>query len=150
MEKVPRSQSSRAGNAVAANNALPSRGLARGADRSGAEAAVMTKAVVRAANLLRLSQREIAGMLGVSAATASRLFAGSYRVSPERPKEWELARLFVRMFRSLDALWGHGDAARDWLSSHNLALAARPVELIGSVDGLVRVVAYLDNARGRL
>jgi uncharacterized protein (DUF2384 family) len=112
--------------------------------------AVLSKAVVRAARLLGLTQREVAAVLGVSVATASRLFADKYRVSSERTKEWELARLFVRLFRALDALWGHDEAARRWLSSENVALAARPVDLIGSVEGLVRVVNYLDNARGRL
>ncbi len=112
--------------------------------------AVLSKAVVRAARLLGLTQREVAAVLGVSVATASRLFADKYRLSAERTKEWELARLFVRMFRALDALWGHDEAARHWLASENLALAARPADLIGSVEGIVRVVNYLDNARGRL
>ena len=112
--------------------------------------AVLSKAVVRAAHLLGLTQREVADVLGVSVATASRLFAGKYLIATERSKEWELARLFVRLFRSLDVLWGHDETARRWLTSDNLALAARPVDLIGSVEGIVRVVNYLDNARGRL
>ena len=114
------------------------------------EAAVLSKAAVRAARLLDLTQRDIAAALGVSEATASRLFAGKYLLSPDRAKEWELARLLVRLFRSLDALWGHEDTARTWLSSENLALAARPRDLLRSVEGMVRVVAYLDAARGRL
>jgi uncharacterized protein (DUF2384 family) len=111
---------------------------------------VLSKAVVRAARLLAFSQRGLARILGVSDATSSRLFAGHYLLSPERAKEWELALLLVRLFRSLDALWGHGEAAHSWLTSNNVALAARPVDLIHSVEGLVRVVNYLDNARGRL
>ena len=114
------------------------------------DAAVLSKAVVRAARLLSFSQRELAHILGVSEATASRLVAGSYRLSSARAKEWELALLLVRLFRSLDALWGHEEAAHTWLTSDNLALSARPVDLIPSVEGLVRVVNYLDNARGRL
>ena len=114
------------------------------------EATVLSKAVVRAARLLALSQRGLARILGVSDATASRLFAGHYLLSPARAKEWELALLLVRLFRSLDALWGHGEAAHSWLTSNNIALVARPVDLIHSVEGLVRVVNYLDNARGRL
>ena len=114
------------------------------------EAAVLSKAAVRAARLLELSQRDVAVALGVSEATASRLFAGKYLLSPDRAKEWELARLLVRMFRSLDALWGHEETARTWLASNNLALAARPKDLLRSVEGMVRVVAYLDAARGRL
>jgi len=117
---------------------------------TASEETVLSKAVVRAARLLGLTQREVAEVLGVSVATASRLFADRYRLSSERTKEWELARLFVRFFRALDALWGHEEAARRWLASENLALAARPVDLIGSVEGIVRVVNYLDNARGRL
>jgi len=111
---------------------------------------VLTKAVVRAATLLGLTQRELAAILGVSEATVSRLRSDKYRLSAQRPKEWELARLFVRLFRSLDALWGHDDVARTWLSSPNLGLAARPRDLLSSVEGLVRVVGYLDAARGRV
>ena len=118
--------------------------------RALSEAAVLSKAAVRAAKLLELTQREVAAALGISEATTSRLFAGKYLLSPERAKEWELARLLVRMFRSLDALWGHEETARLWLASPNTALAARPQDLLRSVEGMVRVVAYLDAARGRL
>ena len=120
------------------------------APKPASDAAVLTKAVVRAARLLVFSQRDVARILGVSDATASRLFAGHYELATERAKEWELGLLLVRLFRSLDALWGHEAAAHAWLASPNLALAARPVDLLPSVEGLVRVVNYLDNARGRL
>ena len=129
---------------------MPAATPLRNPQPTASEETVLSKAVVRAARLLGLTQREVAEVLGVSVATASRLFADRYRLSSERTKEWELARLFVRFFRALDALWGHEEAARRWLASENLALAARPVDLIGSVEGIVRVVNYLDNARGRL
>jgi transcriptional regulator with XRE-family HTH domain len=131
---------------------IPARTLPRPAsDRApAADAAVLSKAVVRAARLLELTQRDVSAALGISEATASRLFTGKYLLAPDRAKEWELARLLVRMFRSLDALWGHEDIAREWLASHNLALAARPRDLLRSVEGMVRVVTYLDAARGRL
>lgn len=136
--------------ALPAKPGSPSRPPAATPVAAPAPDAVLTKAVVRAAMLLGLSQRELAGILGVSEATASRLCADKYRLSPQRAKEWELARLFVRLFRSLDALWGHDDVARTWLASHNLGLSARPRDLLPSVEGLVRVVAYLDAARGRV
>ena len=117
---------------------------------SPAESSVLTKAVTRAAPMLGLTQRQVAETLGLSGPTASRLFAGKYCLSPTRAKEWELAILFVRMFRSLDALWGHEGTARAWLESYNTALGAAPLELIRSAVGLVRVVDYLDHARGRV
>jgi hypothetical protein len=59
--------------------------------------------------------------------------------------------LFVRLFRSLDALIGANDAAaRGWLNGENRGLAGRPIDLIRSTEGLVRVVQYLDSARGRI
>ena len=130
---------------------MPAASVARPPRRTAAEpAAVLSKAAVRAADLLGLTQKELARILGVSEATASRLRAEKYRLSPDRAKEWELARLFVRLFRSLDALWGHDDVARTWLASPNLALGTRPRDLLTSVEGLVRVVDYLDAARGRV
>ncbi len=124
--------------------------LALSAASDADAAGVLSRAVVRAARLLALPQRDVAAILGVSEATASRLFAGRYVLAPERAKEWELARLFVRFYRALDALWGHEASAHAWLTSPNLALAARPVDLLGSIEGLVRVVSYLDAARGRI
>jgi len=112
--------------------------------------ATLTKAVVRAAGLLDLHQGTVADLIGVSRATASRLFGGTYALGPARKKEWELAVLFVRLFRSLDAIVGHGDLARAWLRGPNAALGAAPIDLIGSAEGLVRVVQYLDSVRGRV
>lgn len=119
-------------------------------DTTPDEAAVLSKAVTRAALLLGLTQKQVAEALGMSGPSASRLFAGRYRLSRSRAKEWELGVLFVRLFRSLDALWGHEESARSWLKSYNTGLGATPVELLGTAAGLVRVVDYLDNARGRL
>lgn len=112
-----------------------------------ADAAVLSKAVVRTARLLDLTQHDVSVALGISQEMASRLFAGKYVLSQDRAKEWELAGLLVRMFRALDALWGQ-EGARLWLASDNLALAARPKDLLRSVEGMIRVVAYLDAATG--
>jgi hypothetical protein len=112
-------------------------------------AAVVTKAVMRAAARLELSNRVVAATLGVSEATVSRMGGGAYRLEPGT-KPFELAVLLVRLFRSLDAMVG-GDAAvaRAWLRNPNTALGAAPASLIASVAGLVNVVAYLDARRAR-
>ena len=121
-----------------------------GAAASPDPGAVLTKAVVRAAALLGLPQQALAEVLGVSRPTVTRMGLGSYRLSPTQPKSWELGTLFLRMFPSLDALVGHDEAARAWLAGPNQDLGARPLELIRSAEGLVRVVHYLDAHRGRL
>ncbi len=110
----------------------------------------LTKAVVRAAGVLGLSQAALAEILGASAATASRLIAGSYSLQPTRKREWEFALLFVRLFRSLDAIVGNDRDARTWLRGENRALGGQPLELIRGAEGLVRVLHYLDASRGRV
>jgi uncharacterized protein (DUF2384 family) len=106
--------------------------------------------VLRASALLAITQSSLAQILGLSASTVSRMANGAYTLDDQK-KEWELGALFVRLFRSLDAVIGSNDsAARDWLQSPNHALLGRPIELIRSTEGLVRVVQYLDAARGRI
>ena len=114
------------------------------------EAATLGKAVSRAGELLGLSQQSLATILGVSRPTVTRLVRGRYALSRHRAHEWEMATLFVRLFRSLDALVGHGETARAWLNGPNTDLGARPFELVLSAEGLVRVLHYLDAHRGRL
>jgi transcriptional regulator with XRE-family HTH domain len=111
---------------------------------------VLTGAVLRASALLEITQSGLAQILGLSPSTVSRMANGTYTLDMQK-KEWELGALFVRLFRSLDALIGSNDSsARGWLNGRNDALAGRPIELIRSTEGLVRVVQYLDSARGRI
>jgi hypothetical protein len=117
----------------------------------GLAGATLSKAVIRAAELLQLRQTIVAEVLGVSEPTASRLFSGVYKLDAGRKREWEFAVLFVRLFRSLDAILGHGEEARQWLQAPNRAFAGeRPIELIRNAQGLIRVLNYLDAARGRI
>jgi transcriptional regulator with XRE-family HTH domain len=109
----------------------------------------LAKATLRAAELLGLTQADLAPILGVSRAMVSRIASGDYLLAPGQ-KTWELAALFVRLFRSLDALVGSNEAqARAWLDSENAGLGGIPRKLIPKAEGLVRVVQYLDAARGR-
>lgn len=115
---------------------------------SSPEAAhVLSKAVARAAERLGLSRALLARVLGVSPATITRLYAGAYALDQGR-KEWELALLFARAFRSLDSIVGDAATAKKWLESENLGLNGRPIDLIRNTEGLVRVVQYLDASRG--
>jgi uncharacterized protein (DUF2384 family) len=110
-------------------------------------AAVLTKAVARAAERLDLPRGALARILGVSPPTITRLYQGTYRLDARR-KEWELALLLVRAYRSLDSIVADEATARRWLKSENRALHARPIDLLQGTEGLVRVVHYLDASRG--
>jgi len=109
---------------------------------------VLAKAVFAAADRLGIRQRELAAILGASEASVSRLQRG--RSLEPASKEGELALLFLRLFRSLDALvGGEAEKARAWLRAPNAHLSAIPLECIQSVAGLVRVDEYLDAVRGK-
>ena len=110
-------------------------------------AVVLSKAVARAAERLGVSKSLLAKVLGVSPPTITRLYSGTYLLDENR-KEWDFALLFVRVFRSLDSIVGDESIARKWLNSDNFSLNAKPIELIRSTEGLVRVVQYLDASRG--
>ena len=72
------------------------------------EAAVLSKAAVRAAAAARAHAARRRRQRSASRRRRLRACSpASTCSSPDHAKEWELARLFVRMFRSLDALWGH-------------------------------------------
>jgi uncharacterized protein (DUF2384 family) len=109
-----------------------------------AQGTVLTKAVLRAADKLDVKQAALAAILGVSEATVSRMKKGDYVLHADS-KAFELAVLFVRLFRSLDAVVGGDEAvARAWLANPNLALDAKPAEKIRTVPGLMDVITYLD------
>jgi hypothetical protein len=111
--------------------------------------AVLTKAVLAAARRLELRSRHLAQVLGASEATISRLQRG--RMIDPGTKEGELALLFLRLYRSLDALVGGDDAqATAWLHAENTHVGGVPADRIRTIEGLVDVVQYLDAMRGRL
>ena len=85
-----------------------------------------------------------------SAALISRAAFESVGGFDERLVGYEDDDLFLRMFRSLQAIVGNDHDAQTWLRSENLALGSRPLELIRSAEGLVRVLHYLDASRARL
>lgn len=110
---------------------------------------VVTKALLRASARLALPQAELARVLGVSAASVSRL--GRSRAVDPDSKEGELALLLLRIFRSLDALVGGDERAlRAWFHAGNHHLGGVPAELVRKAMGLVHVAEYLDAMRGHL
>ncbi len=110
-------------------------------------AVVLTKATLRAATQLGLTNKLLAAVIGVSEATVSRMRGGEYTLQRGQ-KSFELAIMFVRLYRSLDAIVGGDDAvAGNWLKNRNTALEAAPLSLIQTVHGLMNVIQYLDARR---
>ncbi|MEL6858866.1 MAG: MbcA/ParS/Xre antitoxin family protein [Pseudomonadota bacterium] len=111
---------------------------------------VLTTAALRAADALSIRGRDLAAILGVSEPTVSRMKKHEYRLE-EGSKTFELAALFVRFFRSLDAITGGDDrVSSTWLKSDNTALGGRPIDLIKTIPGLTNGLAYLDSRRAPL
>jgi hypothetical protein len=108
---------------------------------------VVTRATLRAAARLGFSNKLVARVIGVSEATVSRMGTGGYLLKPA-DKSFDLALLFLRLFRSLDAITGGDEeVSRAWLRNENTTLGGVPAVLIESVSGLVNVVGYLDARR---
>lgn len=111
------------------------------------EGQVVTKATVTAAERLGLNARALAGVIGVSEASVSRMKRLDHLLE-KGTKPFELALLLIRLFRSLDAISGGDETvARTWLRSRNTALDGVPAEKILTIAGLADVLAYLDARR---
>lgn len=118
--------------------------------RSADAGRVLSEAIARIAELWQLPNARLGAILGLSAPTVSRMRSGGYRLEPGS-KPFELAQHLLRLFRSLDSWLGQDDAsARSWLETPNLDLAARPIDLLPSIQGLLRTSDYVDALRARV
>ena len=115
------------------------------------ETSIITRALLRAADELGVSSVELAEIIGTSESTISRLRNQRRGPIDLQSKEGELALLFLRVFRSLDALLGGDETqAQAWLRAGNDHLRGVPLERMKKVEGLVDVAEYLDAMRGAL
>jgi len=110
---------------------------------------ILSKALIRLADQLALSRKELSTILGLSESSLSRLYDGKRTIDPQT-KEGELAILLLRLYRSLDTLFGgNSTQCQLWLRSHNLHLGLKPIKLIETIQGLTLTLAYLDVMRGK-
>ncbi len=117
------------------------------AESNPKELGVITKATLRAADRLGIRNNVLAKIVGVSEPTVSRMRKSEY-LFDRGQKSFELAILFVRLYRSLDAIVGGDDKiAAAWLKNENTALDGAPLELIQKISGLTNVIDYLDTRR---
>lgn len=128
--------------------------MARVLSQSPENEVVVAKAVLRAAETHGISQRALAGIIGVDASTVSRLRRQLERSEPRlrlQGKPYELAVLLLRALRSLDGIVGGDlDTAAAWLTGPVTSLDGVPLEMMGTVHGLARVTDYLDAAKARV
>jgi hypothetical protein len=119
-------------------------------DKVTVESVALTKATLRAAEKLGLRNRVLASVIGISEPTVSRMSRGAYFLQPGE-KSFELSVLFVRLYRSLDAIVGGDEkVARSWFTNENSALGDTPINLVQKVSGLIHVIQYLDSRRARI
>lgn len=111
--------------------------------------AVLAKAVLRAADQLGLRQADLAGVLGMHRTAISRLKQNP-ALDPAS-KQGELALLLIRMARALFALTGGDtDWMRHFMRTPNQGTGGVPAEQITSIQGLVRVLQFVDAIRGKV
>jgi len=112
------------------------------------DGALVGQATLKAARILGLNNAVLARVLGLSESQISRLDRGTAVLTG---KQVEIGLFVIRLFRSLAGIVGSDDdAARSWMTAHNLALGGRPIDLIESISGLVNTVSYLDSRRARI
>ena len=106
---------------------------------------LLAKALVNAGKELGLTQAALGTIIGKDRTAISR---GG--IDPDS-KAGELALLLIRAYRALFALVG-GDASqmKHWVHTDNRHVGGIPAEQILSVQGLLRVVEYLDAIRAKV
>ncbi len=106
--------------------------------------AVLTKAFLNAGKALGLTQSDLGRVIGKDRTSIAR------GVAPES-KAGELALLLIRCYRDLYVLVGGGeDDIRHWMHTENLHTGGVPARQVKTVQGLTRVVLYLDAIRGKV
>ena len=115
------------------------------ADASVQPNAVLGRALVKAGKAFGLTQADLGIVVGRDRTAISR------QALEPSSKSGELALLVIRAYRALYVLvGGDGKQMKHWMHTPNRHLGGVPAELIRSVQGLNRVVEYLDAIRGRL
>ncbi|WP_143735696.1 MbcA/ParS/Xre antitoxin family protein [Microbulbifer mangrovi] len=106
---------------------------------------VLLEATLNTANHLGLKKKELSEIIHLDDRTLRRRSG----LAPQSA-EGQLALLLVRAYRSAFVLMGGEEGARAWFATANRALNGIPKELACRIDGLVRIVTYLDAMRGKV
>jgi hypothetical protein len=110
------------------------------------DAALVSKAALRAAAHLGLPYPVLAAILGLSTLEVEQAIGSQTPVIQDWPT-LECAAPLLRLSRALDGGLGSPEAAESWMRSHNSAFGARPIDVLQTIDGPQRV---LDHAQALL
>lgn len=105
---------------------------------------VFSKALINASKELGLTQKDAGQVIGKDRTALGR------GIDPDT-KSGELALMLVRIYRSLYVLVGGGSSEmKHWMHTENRHVGGVPAQQIKNVQGLTRVVEYLDAMRGKV
>jgi uncharacterized protein (DUF2384 family) len=101
------------------------------------------RSVLQAGSRLDLSKKLTAAAIGTSTSTLYRVDKGAPLPSG---KPYENALLLIRIYKNLAALLGADQTSmRYWMTTQNQHLdQQRPIEMVQTTEGLVRLSCYLD------
>ncbi|MCQ3830608.1 DUF2384 domain-containing protein [Microbulbifer elongatus] len=106
---------------------------------------VLLEATLNTASHLGLKKKELSEIIHLDDRTLRRRSG----LAPQSV-EGQLALLLVRAYRSAFVLMGGEEGAKTWFATANRALNGVPKEIAHRIDGLVRIVTYLDAMRGKV
>ncbi|OMH29057.1 MbcA/ParS/Xre antitoxin family protein [Motiliproteus sp. MSK22-1] len=110
---------------------------------------VLAKALFNASRQLGLNQAEVGAIIGLHRSGVTRL-KKAMSLDPAS-KHGEIALYLIRSARALYALsGGDQDWIRHFMRSPNRLTGGIPAEQLQTVEGLIRVMHYLDAVRGKL
>lgn len=110
------------------------------------EGRILTVAIAKVAECWRLSDEQLATILGPDVPVAG-MRSGTAILGRSNPS-FVAAQHLVRLFQSLDAVMGGDDEASiSWLHTVNLDLGACPIDTMRTPDGLIAAADYVAQYR---
>ena len=110
---------------------------------------VLAKAFLNVGKQLNLTQTQLGDAIGLHRSNVSKLSI-SHSLDP-KSKQGELALLVIRLARALYALaGGDKDFMQTFIHSHNKMTGGVPAQQIGTIQGLMTVLRFVDAVRGKV
>lgn len=104
---------------------------------------LLTAAIEKIAEFWGITDTKLGTVMGLQHSTIKRLRLGKAELEMAT-ESFEVSRNLLHLFRSVEQMFGGDDVStRAWLSTYNVDLAARPIDLIETCKGLTAVSNYV-------